>query len=142
MQMDGTYNLYEYYVDNAEISFKNTCNTFYNPTYKVDRMLVRNLDIKADLVVGLNFIFQDNGGCILTRDGVVFFKQTTYTPVQTSNKATRGRYRIDEGNNTNQACCKTCKDKSKCSEKTYQEDKIEEESYKDCDGRGATESRQ
>lgn len=123
MQMDGTYNLYEFYIENASMSFH---NTFYKPSYPVNRILVRDLDINADFVIGLNFIFQDNGGCILTRYGVVFFKQTTHTPVQIEEMITRGRI-----NNTKieEPCCKSCTNKKKCSIKhseKYQEEENEE----------------
>lgn len=52
MQMDGTHNIYEYYIDKAQISFQNTCNEFYKPTYNVYKILVQDLDIKTDLVIG------------------------------------------------------------------------------------------
>ena len=29
-QMDGSHNIYNYYIDKAQISFLNTCNQFYN----------------------------------------------------------------------------------------------------------------
>lgn len=77
-------------------------------------------NINTDLVIGLNFIFQDNGGCILTRDGVVFFRETTYTPVQTTRMLTRGRY--NNNSETSKPCCETCRNKEECKKEVYQEE--------------------
>lgn len=83
--MDETYNTYEYYIERAKISFQNTCNNFYNPSFNVQKILVRDLNIQAECIIGLNFIFQDLSSCLITRDGVVFFKQTTYTQFKQQN---------------------------------------------------------
>ena len=61
MQMDGTHNIYRYYIDKAQISFLNTCSKFYKPIYKMDKIWVRDLDIRVDFVLGLDFILYNKG---------------------------------------------------------------------------------
>ena len=72
MQMDGTHNIYRYYIDKAQVSFLNTCSKFYKPTYKMDKIWVRDLDIRVDFVLGLDFILYNKGGTLITKDGILF----------------------------------------------------------------------
>ena len=107
--MDGSQNIYNYYIEKAQISFLNTCNKFYNPVYNVNKILARDLNIGSDFVIGLRFCIQNKGGCLLTRDGIMLFKNLTYTPVQTVTLPTV--YRKLNTNKTRllpEPCCDNC----------------------------------
>lgn len=106
MQMDGTHNIYRYYIDKAQISFINTCSEFYKPTYKMDNIWVRNLDIRVDLVLGLDFILHNKGGTLITKDEILFMKNTTYTSVLTKKIDTKVRHK--------EKCCNNCKNNIQC----------------------------
>jgi len=117
MQMDGTHNIYKHYIDKSQISFINTCLDFYKPSYKVDKSWVRDLNINVDFVLGFSFMLHNNGSCLISRDGVIFFKNLTQTPVQTIETATRIRTRLNASQNNlenQEECCKDCKDKNTC----------------------------
>ena len=58
-QMDGSQNIYNYYIEKAQISFLNTCNKFYNPVYNVNKILARDLNIGSNFVIGLRFCIQN-----------------------------------------------------------------------------------
>ncbi|KAG5578188.1 hypothetical protein H5410_058322, partial [Solanum commersonii] len=83
MQMDGSSNIYKHNVSNAQISFLNTCVDFYKPTYKLEKIWVRDLNIRIDFVLGLDFLLHNNGSCLLTRDRVIFSKNMTHTSITT-----------------------------------------------------------
>lgn len=72
--MDETFNTYRQYIPKAKISFVNTCSDFYKPSYKLDGILIRDLNIWADFVLGLDFYVTNNGGCFITRDWVLLAK--------------------------------------------------------------------
>ena len=133
MQMDGTYNTYQHYIGKTQVSFINTCNNFYKPTYTLDRVWVRDLNINIDFVLGLKFMIQNNGGTLITRDGVIFFKQLTYTPVQTTNYETKGRHTDispeNQGEDNLQTCCKDCTDNKQCCTDQHEKYEEEEEEY-------------
>jgi len=104
MQMDGSSNVYKHYVSNAQISFLNTCAEFYKPTYRLEKIWVRDLNIRVDFVLGLDFLLPNNGSCLLTRDGVIFSKNTTQTAITTESIPTRSRY-LKNKLNTNTSKC-------------------------------------
>ena len=72
MQMDGTHNVYIHYIDKAHVSFLNTCSEFYKPTYRMDKIWVRDLNISVYFVLGLDFILYNKGRTIITSDGIIF----------------------------------------------------------------------
>lgn len=49
--------------------------------YTLDMVWVRDLHIHVDFVLGLKFMIQNNGGTLITRDEIIFFKNLTYTLV-------------------------------------------------------------
>ena len=81
MQLDGTYNTYTDYIPKAKISFINTCEKFYQPSYTLSEILVRDLNIKADFVLGLDFMVQNNKGSLITKNWVIFASNITHSPV-------------------------------------------------------------
>lgn len=91
MQMDETYNTYTKYIPRAKVKFIITCEKLYQPSYKLDEILLRDLNIRADFVLGLDFMVQNNGGCFVTKDWVIFASNITHSPVQTQPKLTKYR---------------------------------------------------
>lgn len=74
---------------------------------------------------------QNNRGTLITRDGIIFFKNLTYTPVQTINFKIKGRrvsipFGTSEDKNL-QTCCKGCENKNQCCKKQWYNEKYEEE---------------
>lgn len=83
MQIDGSFNVYRHYVNRETISFVNICDSFYKPSYKLDKIWVSDLNIGVDFILGLDFLLQNNGSCHLSRDEVVLSRNMTQTPVTT-----------------------------------------------------------
>ena len=106
MQMDGTHNIYKHYIDKAQISFLNTCSRFCKPTYKMDKIWVRDLDIRVDFVLGLDFILHNKAGTLITKDGILFMKNITYTSVFTNKIYTKVRHK--------EKCCENCENNIEC----------------------------
>lgn len=126
IQMDGSYNIYDYYIEKAQISFLNTCNEFYNPTYNAHKILARYLNIKTYFVIGLHYLLQNRGGCLITRDGIMLFRNNTYTPVQTTNYPTIERKFKTHNKNLIlgfQSCCENCRLSDQYSSKNLYEEK-------------------
>lgn len=104
----------------------------------LDKVWVRDLNINVGFVLGLEFKIQNNGGTLITRDEIIFFKNLTYTPVQTINFVTKGRRvsissdTLDDNNL--QTCCKDCENKNQyCINQGYNEQYEEEEEEEECD---------
>lgn len=82
--MDGTSHDYTHYVENAKISFFDTCNSF-SEHYTIPKIWLRKIKISANFVLGLNFILDFLCGISISRDYVHFYKKVTMTSVQKKN---------------------------------------------------------
>lgn len=85
MQIGGTTYTYSHYIENAKISFLDTCESD-SEYYSILKIWLKPLHIHTDFVLGLNFILDHLGGISINRDYVHFYKRITQTPIYSDQK--------------------------------------------------------
>lgn len=90
----------------------------------------KRLKYKCRLCTRIKFMIQNNGGTLIRRDEVIFFKSVTYTPIQAINFKIKGRQASGKQNSylkNQQTCCKDCKNKDQCCKEQEYNEEYEED---------------